>query len=382
IPSSLGANPRFGFGDFYSALAYGGHKGATEHADVIYAAKGNKVHVRLAGGAFETHTLDGAGQIRGIVLDPQDWETAYAIDSNRVYKTTDHGQNWAVISQGLGVTSLLSLEMVEAAGGAKALLVGTPLGVFRALNPAPNVQWTEFGRGLPNALVADIDFADLTGTQRDVLLAGTQGRGAWTILGDVAAFLGQESVLQVQGTAAADAFVVRRSPLNPSLVEVFVNSVSPVFTAPLTSLERIEFEGLGGNDTLEVDSSEGAITVPDGIMFDGGAGSDALVLNGGKTSSIDTDVAGAQTILTIVDHASDATQIVKYEGVELVTNNLPEASTLEKIGDALEEFFRWIGLIRDPGQGAESELAVLGSSLPRALVGTEVSGPIPLSDPG
>jgi hypothetical protein len=37
--------------------------------------------------------------------------------------------------------------------------------------------WNKLGTGLPNALVADLDY----NAADDVLLAGTLGRGAWTI---------------------------------------------------------------------------------------------------------------------------------------------------------------------------------------------------------
>ena len=42
---------------------------------------------------------------------------------------------------------------------------------------------------------------------------------------------------------------------------------------------RIQFDTLGGDDTLIVDSSNGGIPIP--IAYDGGSGSNALTLQGG-----------------------------------------------------------------------------------------------------
>ena len=57
------------------------------------------------------------------------------------------------------------------------LLVGTNAGVFVSFSTSGFTIWNKLGIGLPNAPVADLDYdvAD------DVLLAGTLGRGAWTI---------------------------------------------------------------------------------------------------------------------------------------------------------------------------------------------------------
>ncbi len=354
------------------------------NADVIYAARFNKVFVRTTpGGPFTSTTIAGAGQITDIVMDSADWGTAYAVDSSKVYKTTDAGTTWTVVSDRLGVSNLRSLELVKTTNGHDALLVGSSSGVFRALDPTPGVQWTEFGRGLPNVLVSQIEFADPVAAADDLLLAGTLGRGAWSLVGDADTLLGQESVLRIDGTNADDVIFMQRSPGNASLLEVFVNNpISPTITLPLSTIDRIEINGLGGNDTVTVDSSDGAISVPGGVIFHGGDGGDTLILDGGKITSSQSQTVGDVTTLTVQDHASKAQQVVAYDAVETLTNNLPQASSLEKIGDAFGDFFRWIGLIAQPGQGADEEMAVLGTSLPRALAGTEVGGGVALSDLG
>jgi outer membrane protein OmpA-like peptidoglycan-associated protein len=189
INSGLGAGAGLVVGTFFNALAYGGRDGVTPKPDVIYAARGSDVLVRetnTTGTAadFTTRNVPGAGELRDVVIDPDNWQTAYVIDGRKVYKTTDAGVNWDIISDELAATDLKSLEIVKTPGGDKVLLVGASLGVYRAINPVIDVQWTELGSGLPNALVRDIDFADRLGSLDDVLLAGTMGRGAWTLGGD------------------------------------------------------------------------------------------------------------------------------------------------------------------------------------------------------
>ena len=67
------------------------------------------------------------------------------------------------ISDKLDSTAFRSLEFVETTAGTDALLVGTTLGIYRALDPAADDVWTEVGRNLPNLLVTDLDFVDRPG---------------------------------------------------------------------------------------------------------------------------------------------------------------------------------------------------------------------------
>ncbi|MCC6474997.1 MAG: OmpA family protein, partial [Burkholderiales bacterium] len=122
---------------------------------VTMLARFNQVFVRTGDvfdNAFVAHTVDGATQIRDLVFDLDDWRTAYAVDRDHVFRSTDGGAHWEVISAKLAAPNLQTLEMVRTESGVKALLVGTELGVFRTLDPLPEAIWTEFGRGLPNAL--------------------------------------------------------------------------------------------------------------------------------------------------------------------------------------------------------------------------------------
>jgi hypothetical protein len=112
------------------------------------------------------------------VLDPDDWRSAYAIDSNQVFRTTDAGASWTDITgnlPGLGAGDLNANAFV--AGATKVLLVGTNAGVFVSLSSSGFTSWNKLGTGLPNVPVWDLVYD----VRDDVLVAGTLGRGAWTI---------------------------------------------------------------------------------------------------------------------------------------------------------------------------------------------------------
>ncbi len=364
-------------GNTFTAFAYGGRQGATLKPDVIYAARGSQILVRETNSTgtqadFTTRPVPGASEIRGVALDPDDWRIAYAVDKDKVYKTIDAGAHWDVISDLLGATDLKTVTVVKTAGGDKALLVGAQLGVYRALNPVVDVEWTELGSGLPNALVRDIDFALQPASGTGVLLAGTQGRGAWTTAGDARTILGDPGSLVIGGTSGDDTVLISRDGSNASLLDIYVNSALPVFSLPVDSVSTITFAGSDGADTLTVDSSFGAISLPGGIHFDGGDGADTLILDGGKVVSDTQSTDAGVTQVETVDYASGATQLVSYENVETFTDNLPQASDLETIGSGLGDFFDWLDHLNDPGEGADQSLAALGTSLLRALI----SGPV------
>ncbi|PYR44864.1 MAG: hypothetical protein DMF89_26665, partial [Acidobacteria bacterium] len=381
-------------GVFFSALAYGGRKGGIGQANVVYAARGNEIFVALptgggALGAFQTERIDQVVQIRDLVLDPDNYDTAYAVADSGVYKRTAPNK-WVLISEQLNNADLQTIEFVNV-GGQQVLLVGGATGVYRAFDPGPGAIWTEFGRGLPNALVTDLSFIHRPAAafenphglpRGDVLLAATLGRGAWTIQ-NADTFLDDRSVITIQGTAVRDIIELGRNAAKPSLLDVIVNG-NIAISVPLSSVGKIEFFGGDGNDQLTVNSALGPISVPEGIVFHGGDGNmDELFVKGSKVHEVsqESPVAG-QTKITIEDTRGGDKEVITYDiAVEKPQNQLDEASTLEKLGDWFRRFFRFLTFwLDDPGAGAQKELAIIGGSLPRALKGVSVGRPQPIAD--
>ena len=163
-----------------NAMAYG----SAGNQDVLYVGSGSAVFLRTTAGPgavlAQTAALPaGAGTVRDVVLDPDGWKSAYVIDSNQVFRTTDAGATWTDITGNLAELGAGDFNTNAFVAGAprKLLLVGTNAGVFVSLSSSGFTSWNKLGTGLPNVPVWDLvyDVAD------DVLVAGTLGRGAWTI---------------------------------------------------------------------------------------------------------------------------------------------------------------------------------------------------------
>jgi hypothetical protein len=163
------------------ALAYGGVASGVENADVLwvagYVGSTPAVKVRTSSGAALAPTAYLGAVPVDIVMDPDDWHTAYVIDvDGKLWRTTDTGTTFQDVTGTLSdVGALRSLEYF-AGGNGEYLLVGADAGVFIASLGAFN-SWKELGDNLPNAPVYDMTYDAID----DVLVAGTLGRGAWTI---------------------------------------------------------------------------------------------------------------------------------------------------------------------------------------------------------
>lgn len=111
-------------------------------------------------------------------------------------------------------------------------------------------------------------------------------------------------------------------------LEIFVNG-SLDFVQPVSTIDRINVLGHGGNDHLTVDSSHGLISLPEGIHFDGGGASDTLSLTqtGGSIHATDVFSVGpnaGEGISQISDGGTS--QIVYFQNVEPVLDNVAAAS--------------------------------------------------------
>ena len=170
-------------------MVYGGRRLGVDYPDILYAPSGSTIYVRTtAGGAVNPTTAPFPGSfIRGLAADPEDWMTAYAIDSSgNVYRTEDAGAStWTNIT---GDLSDPNLRSVVASSG--TVFVSGSRGVYVMFTRKLGV-WYELGQNLPNVPVWDMEY-DATD---DVLVAGTLGRGAWT-LSDVSTILTYDVIIQ------------------------------------------------------------------------------------------------------------------------------------------------------------------------------------------
>jgi hypothetical protein len=180
------------------------------------------------------------------------------------------------------------------------LLVGGVGGVFRAIvTPGSSaVTWSKFGLNLPNATVTDIQVSQAD----DLVIAGTAGRGVWKASA-LAPVIRAPAVLQINGDDGAvrdDNIRLVRNAANPLLLDVFLNSSAPVLTVPFAVPQRIAINGLGGNDTVTLDFTNGSFVPPGGISYDGGTDTsvpgDSLIVVGAPTLNGTYNTAGSLTI--------------------------------------------------------------------------------------
>ena len=205
-----------------TALAYGGkNPGGTDAANVIYAARGKVIWVRGPGGAnvlFYSASVSSSTPISSIVLDPNNWQVAYAVGSSSVggagavYATVNGGHSWknitgnlAPFNSGLDAVQIVALYNGNGMPIHDELLVGGADGVFFTqdplgapnaptypLNPstAPAVIWTAWNVGLPHAPVTDISYTPslmlkvngvANTTVGNVLVVSTLGRGVYSM---------------------------------------------------------------------------------------------------------------------------------------------------------------------------------------------------------
>ena len=183
---------------------------------------------------------------------------------------------WTIenVSESIHARSLLTLPgarslqrlWVDSTGATRVVLVGGEGGVFRLVGTG---DWTEYGGGLPNALVTSLD-QELA--PDDLLLAGTLGRGAWTVPA-VSQTSNVRSRLLLNGSDSNDVFDLVRDSTEPWLLNIFIyldgesRPDVPQASVPFSVVESIFMDGRGGNDRFVVDASHGAIVAPGGNQY-------------------------------------------------------------------------------------------------------------------
>ncbi len=412
-----------------TSVAYG----ATNNADAAYVTDTNgDVWVRTtATGAFTRTNFDatpGTGIPLDVIMDPNDFNIVYVVDANGVFQSTNAGGAWTELSENLGLLNsplnLRSVALVQntAAPGDGVLLVGGQGGVYRrlpALGLPGAANWTELGSNMPNTIAEDLryDAAD------NLLIAGTFGRGAWTVNNAVDR-VQAATVMNVCGDEdhmnQDDLITLARNLANPLILDVSINGVLKL-GVPIATLAQINVFGQGGNDNLIVDSSNGLINVPNGIRYDGdGAcpgeappvgldrGVDTLTLQqtDGPTITSDTLGVGAlpgSGVSTIVADPGNI-QTVYFEELEPVVDNVPSPTFTINAGvvgsllnesnainytasdlfgatwgkvtiDAFEpiHFTNKVDLSVDAGAGSD-EISLNNPSTPTGLTGITING--------
>lgn len=158
----------------HDCLAYG----ASDNEDAFYAGSGNRVFVRTA--APPRHMLQSTnypgGVVQSIVIHPDEFEIAFVADHDQVFRTDNAGAQWTDVTNNLANLNIGVIHAIAYRAGSDQVIVGGQTGVASATGPGFN-HWDLLGNGLPHVPIYHLEYdaAD------DLLLAGTLGRGAWTL---------------------------------------------------------------------------------------------------------------------------------------------------------------------------------------------------------
>ena len=204
-----------------TGLVYGGRITEFFHPDVIYAGDGAAILHRVKrGGTIMTLKYPGS-TVRGIAVSPLDYrQVAVLDDRNRVWLSTNEGVSWTDMTGNLPTLTkqVRSILFFTYDGTlARSRLIAGGFGIFQLAQPGSGLPWITLSGllrpGLPNALFLDLHYyyAD------DLLLAGSLGRGAWTLCGN---FYGRTCPVAANRPVAAAApapYLLRLPPPPPPI---------------------------------------------------------------------------------------------------------------------------------------------------------------------
>lgn len=375
----------------FTAVAYGGREpdgsgGFVNRERVAYAAREDTIYTRGTSGGFVERKVDGAVYIYNIVMDPDDWRTAYALDYYSLFRTTDGGQSWHRIDSpydGVASAPMYSMTIVKAANGEKVLFVGTKEAVYRSIGPSIGATWRQFGQAMPFVPVTDLHYDETD----NLLIAGTFGRGVWA-MGGIREKAAVPTVLTITGsnsTTTGDTIRLARQRLSPRMLDVHDNSpTTPTVSIPVYALDQIVIQTRSGADTVILDLAEDVIPAPGGFTIDMGSDSqtDTLRLEKGpipvEARGFGTDPTHPSTVEV---RGEDGDMTLSLTGVNTHAGSLTinQLQLLASVASGLGDVADWTaGFASSP---MATELPGIGSSLGRALAGAPVGKPAKASDP-
>jgi hypothetical protein len=182
-----------------TSLAYGSRQNGKEMPDAFYA--GTSSGFDLISGEFHgaiilhrkllsdpvatlnTYQSQGGSGVRSLVMDPQNFQNVYVVDDHsQVWASIDEAQTWTNITANLVPTLTSDVRCIEIFSPDtmtqhSVLIVGGLGGVWQMQSPGSGSSWIPLSSGLPHALFKDLHYNGM----KDVLVAGSLGRGAWTL---------------------------------------------------------------------------------------------------------------------------------------------------------------------------------------------------------
>jgi hypothetical protein len=155
--------------------------GAGANADLLYVGSGKKLYYRADPPPAPLSQLIKypGGNINSIAVIPSAPSELFIVDDGlKVFHSPDLGSTWTDITGNLGMSGAVQLQSVAVIpnGASYAVLVGTNVGVYRALT-SDLMSWSQLATGLPNAPVFQVGYDSAT----NLVSAAPLGRGIWQL---------------------------------------------------------------------------------------------------------------------------------------------------------------------------------------------------------
>jgi uncharacterized repeat protein (TIGR01451 family) len=233
-----------------------------------------------------------ARPVTQFAVDRSNWRTAYAAYGSfnastankpgHVFKTIDGGKSWKDVSGSLPDNPVNSILLDPS--DPNTLFAGSDVGAFVTHNGG--TTWARLGSGLPQSAIWQLDYD----AARGLLMAGTHGRGAWTL------DTGRTAPALVLSQSAPDSPVGAGSNLT--------------YTLTLRNIGNQNATGVTVTDLLPVNTSFVSAS-NGGTLAKGRANWSGLTVPAGGSTSVTLTVkispSLASTVTTIVNDRVDVT---------------------------------------------------------------------------
>jgi uncharacterized repeat protein (TIGR01451 family) len=358
-------------GFFITAMAYGGFISGTPYPDVLYYGGSGGLYLRTSiGGVITPLATYPGSKPRDIVLDPDDWQTAYVVDdSGGVHVTNNAGTNWRTITGDLVDGGLETCVFIP---GSKDMLVVGGLSGASMMTTDNEGVWREFVAGLPRAPVYELDY-DATD---DVLLAGTLGRGAWLVRDASTAWM---SRLEIKKAVSQDV-AVAGTPITYTLTfsnagatlatDVFITDTVPVSVTNVSVISSgVVITNTGYSPAYvwkvqDLAPGQGGVITITGQLSD--TLSHAYVLTNAvfiATTAVDDPTDNSDVVSVTIDHLAPfaPTLLSPADGAFTNTTTLTLTWQASPSPDASGYLLDLNGTVVDVGDTTSSTTGVLGA---------------------
>ncbi|MBX9623380.1 MAG: FG-GAP-like repeat-containing protein [Gemmataceae bacterium] len=244
-------------------------------------------------------SVSAGAQATDVEMDVDNPLVAYAVSDSGVFRTTNGGtfaditgNLFSLVADG-GLVKLYSLALLNnntATTADDILFAGGHGGVYAlrlsrlADGGAP--VWVKLGDNIPNVLVSDLRYDPIA----DTLVAGTYGRGVFTLTG-VSQALNNPPTVTVTGDGAGNPIAVYVDPADNTRY-VVSDGVGNTRSLGIAAVRNVVLNGVGGVDTFTIGVPAGGSngrTLPLGLAITvngGGQAGDTLVFDAAAETDI------------------------------------------------------------------------------------------------